>query len=205
MPSWKASQKNSENSAENSGTEEPKQFYIYRDSDETLIKTFMDSDAVILAFPLYTDSMPGKVKQFVELLKDVNWEGKRIGIIIQSGFPEAVQSSYIARYFEKLTIKRGAGFIGAALKGGVEGIQVRPAKWTKKLLDRFRRLGKVFEEAGTFDETILEELRHPWKLGSTRRCIFRLMSRLGIANLYWNYKLKQNNAFEERFARPYAE
>lgn len=190
---------------EGAGTEELEQLYIYRDEDESLIKAFNAGDTIIFAFPLYTDSVPGRVKLFLELIKDSDWKGKRIGVIVQSGFPEAVQSSFIAGYFEQLAKKQGAGFIGAVLKGGVEGIQVRPQKWTAGLLNQFRRLGKTFRETGTFDEATLAEFRKPWKLNPARRCIYKVMSWSGLANFYWNYKLKQNNAFKDRFARPYAE
>ena len=36
---------------------------------EPLIDSFLQSDVVLLAFPLYTDAMPGLVKAFIESLE----------------------------------------------------------------------------------------------------------------------------------------
>ena len=181
----------------------PDQRFIYRERDEILIESFTESDTVIIAFPLYTDSVPGKVKYFLEKLEDLEWTGKRIGVVVQSGFPEAIHTSFIAGYFERLCRKMGAEYIGSAIRGGVEGIQIQPEKWTAKLKDRFRRLGEGLKRTGTFDEEILKDLRKPWKLGPGRRFVYTLMSRAGLANFYWDRNLKKNNAYEKRFDRPY--
>ena len=95
----------------------PEQHYIYRDEDEVLIESFTGNDTVIIAFPLYTDSVPGKVKYFLEQLGDLEWKEKRIGVIVQSGFPEAIHTSFIAGYFERLVRKMGAEYIGSVIRG----------------------------------------------------------------------------------------
>jgi hypothetical protein len=35
--------------------------------------------------------------------------------------------------------------------------------------------------------------------------IFRLLAPTGLINAYWDKQLKQNNAFAQRFDRPFAE
>lgn len=179
------------------------QLYIYRAEDDALVQSFIEGDTIVIAFPLYTDSVPGKVKYFLEQIKDLEWRGKQIGIIVQSGFPEAVQSSFIAEYFQRIVEKKGADFLGAVIRGGVEGIQIQPAKWTAKLKERFHHLGQVLHETGSFDNKTISELGKTWKLGPVQRLFFGTMSRIGVTNFYWNYNLKKNGAFKERFARPY--
>lgn len=186
------------------GANPPEQLYIYRDTEGTLLGAFRDCDTVIFAFPLYTDLMPGKVKQFIETIDAAEWKGKRVGVVVQSGFPEAVHSSFIARYFRRLAEKREAVFIGDVIRGGVEGMQMMPERMTRKIRTRFRDLGSGFRENGRLDGGVAGKLKRPWRLGPVRRLIFSLLSITGLTNFYWNHHLKANGAFEERFAAPYA-
>ena len=185
------------------GSEAPRQLYIYQESDEALKKAFIERDTIIIAFPLYTDSVPGRVKYFLELMGTEDWSGKRIGVIVQSGFPEAIHTSYIARYFEILAGKMNSNFSGAVIKGGLEGIRLQPPRLTAGLREDFRKLGSHFRDTGLIDQDIVDKLKTPWILSPGRRLVYRCMSILGIANLYWNYNLRINKAFKQRFARPY--
>ena len=185
------------------GTSPPQQLFIYRDGDDTLKNAFQEAETIILAFPLYTDLMPGKVKQFIETIDPEDWRGKRIGVIVQSGFPEAVQSSFIVRYFKRLIKKREAAFIGGVIRGGVEGIQMMPERMTRKLRNSFSTLGAAFRDEGRLDGPAADSLKRPWKLGPLQRLLFQLARIIGLSNFYWNHHLKANKVFQERFAAPY--
>lgn len=168
------------------------------------IKAFIEADTIIIIFPLYTDAMPGQVKFFFESLSDINTKGKNIGFIVQSGFPEAYHSTFIERYLEKLATRLHCNYLGTVIKGGVEGIQIMPPSMTKKLFHQFEELGKYFALTGEFKPEVVKKLRNPYRMSLLRRTIFRLMIVMGLANFYWNMKLKENNAYEKRFAQPYA-
>lgn len=172
-----------------------------------MVKKFARADNVIIAFPLYTDAMPGIVTAFFEALAPLRGKcaGKKAGFIVQSGFMEGIHSSFIPMYLEKLCKRLGAVYIGTVIKGGVEGIQVMPPSMTKKLFDSFYRLGAYFAAAGEFDPTIMEELIKPFRLGWFGRFIIRLMSLIGLTNFYWNSQLKKNKAYSRRYDRPFAE
>jgi len=163
-----------------------------------------DADYVIIIFPLYADSMPGRVKAFIESLdKSTIWAHKKIGFIVQSGFPEAHHSIFVERYLHRLTDRLGAEYLGTVIKGGVEGIQIMPKWMTKKLFKQFYELGKIFGIEGQFDPFICEQLAKPYKLSKIRLAFFKLILKTGLNDFYWNSQLKKNNAFGKRFARPY--
>lgn len=170
------------------------------------VESFPDADAVILAFPLYTDAMPGITKAFIEDLADRAGRGDNpaLGFVIQSGFPEPVHGRFVARYGERLARRLGSRFIGAAVRGGVEGIQIMPPWMTRRLFADFRALGRAFGATGSFDQKLLAAIagrheRYPaWKIAG-----FRLWQRLGLTDFYWNSQLKRNGAWERRFDRPY--
>lgn len=168
------------------------------------LQAVKEADTLLIIFPLYTDAMPGQVKFFFESLANVETKGKRIGFIVQSGFPEAYHSIFVERYLAKLAKRLQCHYLGTVIKGGVEGIQIMPPSMTKKLYNNFFELGKYFVESGMFNKKIIESLRNPYRMGVVRREVFRVMTVTGLANFYWNMKLKEHKAYDKRFARPYA-
>lgn len=165
---------------------------------------FQDADTVIFIFPLYTDCMPGVVKEFFEIIMKIDdRSNKRIGYIVQSGFPESIHSVYLERFLAKYTKRLNCEYTGTIIKGGIEGIQVMPAWMTKRTFAKFRDLGQYFATHQDFSYKIMEDLRKPYKMSLIRRFGFYLISKTGMTNYYWNYNLKKHNAFDKRFDRPY--
>lgn len=167
-------------------------------------RAFAQAETVLIIFPLYTDCMPGIVKEFFEAIA-INKYGnkKRIGFIVQSGFPESIHSTYVEKYLEKLSSRMECEYIGTVIKGGVEGIQIMPSYMTSKLFTNFTNLGEHFAKTGYFNEEIVEKLRTPYKMSKANLFGFKMMSKTGLPNFYWNSNLKKHNAFENRFAAPY--
>ena len=168
------------------------------------LKMITESEYIIIIFPLYADSMPGRVKLFIESLENTEGFGKKkIGFIVQSGFPEAHHSIFVERYLHRLTDRLGAEYLGTVIKGGVEGIQVMPGWMTKKLFIQFYKLGEIFGIEGQFDAHICEELAKPYKMSKTNLNIYKLLMKTGLNDFYWNSQLKKNNAYALRFERPH--
>lgn len=166
-----------------------------------VIEQFTDADLILIGFPLYTDAMPGIVMNFFEQLPES--KGKKVGFLVQSGFPEAYQSLFIEKYLKKLSARMQWNYLGTIIKGGVEGIQVMPEKMTKKLFDRFSMLGVYFGKTQCFDMEIIEQLRQPLRFSPIKAKIAKQLVKTGLFNFYWNKKLKENNAYNNRFNAPY--
>jgi NAD(P)H-dependent FMN reductase len=168
-------------------------------------KIFRQADTVIVFFPLYTDCMPGIVKEFIEIIAHQSTcsESKKIGFVVQSGFPESIHSSFLEKYLRKLTLRLNCEYLGTVIKGGVEGIQIMPAPMTKKLYSQFESLGEYFGQNETFELKIMNDLRKPYTFSRTHIRFFNFLSKFGLTNFYWNSNLKKNGAYLKRFARPY--
>jgi multimeric flavodoxin WrbA len=73
------------------------------------VQAFAAAECVLIGLPLYTDAMPGSVKQFFEALEPL--AGRKgnppVGFLVQSGFPEGLHSRYVERYLEKLAARLG--------------------------------------------------------------------------------------------------
>ncbi len=182
----------------------PVHYLADRKDQEEQTEAFRNAEMVILIFPLYTDCMPGIVKEFFEHIAAIKrTSSKKMGFMVQSGFPEAVHSISIERYLEKLAGRLQCEYLGTIIKGGVEGIQVMPHAMTRKLFGSFEDLGEYFAKNEAFSAKIMEKLRKPFKMPFIKRFFFSMINKTGVTNFYWNSNLKKNNAFEKRFDRPY--
>lgn len=179
--------------------------FLAKNSDRAKTRERIEEcDTILLIFPLYTDCMPGIVLQFFEEIISTDYlNGKKLGFIVQSGFPEAKQSVYVERYLEKFAKRTKANYLGTVIKGGVEGIQVQPASMTKKLFENFRLLGEKFAETNSFDPIIKARLLHRFEFKGASLASLKIVSKTGIFNMYWNSQLKKNNAYHLKNAQPY--
>lgn len=183
-------------------------FYLKRvERVDCFRQAFAEAEYVLLAFPLYTDAMPGLVKAFIETLgplcgRDGNPD---IGFIVHSGFPEAAHSRYVERYLEKLAARLGCRYVGTIVKGGSEGIRRMPEEATREIFEAFYHLGETFGKTGQFDEAVVRKLARPERYAKILGPLFRLFLKTKMATSIWDNQLKENDAYERRFARPYAE
>lgn len=180
-------------------------YVVGTENKKKALADFADSDTVLIIFPLYTDCMPGIVKEFFEAMVEVEKSTqKKVGFIVQSGFPESIHSEALERYLEKFTKRLGHHYLGTVIKGGVEGIKIMPPGMTKKLFSQFEKLGSYFAEFHNFDPQIMKQLRKPYKFSASRNFFFKLISKTGLTNFYWDMNLKKNNAYEQRFDKPFS-
>ncbi len=193
---------------EASGENTHELFYLNRVKESARFqKAFEEAEQVLLAFPLYTDCMPAQVKAFIESLQPFcgRQGNPPIGFIVQSGFPEANNSRYVEKYLEKLAARLGCAYMGTVIKGGGENIRESSGRGRKKLLGPFYQLGKTLGESGQFDAQLVRKLAEPERLSKLFIVIFKLLAKTGLTESYWNNMLKENDAFEKRFAKPYVE
>ncbi len=167
------------------------------------LEIWREADTVILIFPLYTSSMPAIVKLFFEQIYLEKCSDKKIGFIVQSGFPEIIHSVWIERYLDKLVRRLGGEYLGTVIKGGVEGIQVQPPIMTRKIFRNFFELGACLATTGRFSYDIVKSMHKPYQLSKVTLWVVNIMNCLGWSNFYWNMNLKKNGAYKKRFDKPY--
>ena len=171
-----------------------------------MVQAFADAESVILGFPLYTDSMPGMVKHFIEALEPLvgRKNNPPLGFVVQSGFPEGLHSRYVERYLEKLAARLGSPYLGTVVKGNGEGVRIMPPEATQSLFLNLQAIGASLAESGRFDPTTLKAIATPEKFPAILGPIFRIFLHLPVAHSYFDDMLMKNSAYEQRFDRPFA-
>jgi multimeric flavodoxin WrbA len=160
---------------------------------------FEKEEDVMFFMPLYVHAMPSHVMEFIEKLKPSRGS---ISFFVQSGFPESSQSYYLEAYLEQLSLRLGRSYLGTAIKGGVEGMQMRPVKAREKVVNPMADAISNLVHLGRFNQTDIKKLAQPVRFGLLVSIIFKLLARTGLVNTMWDQQLKKNDAFEKRFDRP---
>lgn len=172
-----------------------------------MVQAFAEAECVILGFPLYTDSMPGVTKRFIEALEPLagRKDNPPIGFVVQSGFPEGLHSRYVERYLEKLAERLGAPYLGTVVKGNGEGTRLMPPEMNRRLFENLQAIGRSLSSQGCLDAAALHNIAHPERFPLILWPVFQIFLRLPIAHSYFDNMLKKNNVYEKRFARPFVE
>jgi multimeric flavodoxin WrbA len=172
-----------------------------------MVQAFAEAECIILGFPLYTDAMPGVVKHFIEALEPLAGRASNppVGFVVQSGFPEGLHSRYVERYLEKLAERLGSPYLGTIVKGNGEGVRIMPPEATQSLFNHLQVVGASLAERGSFDPTALQAIAQPERFPAIAGPFFQVFLRLPSGHSYFDGMLKQNGAYERRFARPFAQ
>lgn len=157
---------------------------------------FRNERHVLLLMPLYVHGMPSHVMKFIESL--VPSKGS-ITFFVQSGFPESSHSHYLEAYFEQLSRRLGRSYGGTIIKGGMEGLQMRPEDGQKAMIKPLVNVIEALVEEGSIPEVQLNRLAVPVKLSMKDR----LFLKTGMINFFWDQKLKKNDAYKLKNDRPY--
>jgi multimeric flavodoxin WrbA len=171
------------------------------------VQAFAEAECVWLGFPLYTDAMPGIVKNFIDALQPLvgRKNNPPIGFIVQSGFPEGLHSRYIERYLEKLAARLGSPYLGTIVRGNGEGVRLMPPAANQSLFEGLHSLGAGLAAKGRLDAEILAKLAHPERFPAILGPVFQVFLRMPFSHTYFDDMLKKNGAYARRFARPFAE
>ena len=167
-----------------------------REKWEEWAEAFKNENNTMFFMPLYVHAMPSHVMGFIEKLQP---SAGSISFFVQSGFPESGQSHYLEAYFEQLALKLGRTYLGTAIKGGVEGLQMRPAKNQEKMIEPMVKAIDNLVREGKFNSTDIRRLAMPIRFGKGIAMVVKLFAKMGALNGYWNQQLKKNNAYEKRF------
>ena len=179
---------------------------VWVKSTDEFVRAFAEAECAWLAFPLYTDAMPGIVKHFIEALQPLAGRKNNppLGFLVQSGFPEGLHSRYIERYLEKLAARLGSPYLGTIVRGNGEGVRLMPPEANQSLFDGLQSLGAGLAANGRLNPETLGRLAHPERFPAILGPVFQVFLRLPFAHAYFDDMLKKNGAYEQRFARPFA-
>jgi multimeric flavodoxin WrbA len=187
--------------------DEPTVLHLARRTDfQRALAEFGSADTVLLGTPLYTDSMPGLVLEFIEALESRvgRQDNPRLAFLVQSGLTEAAHSRGLERYFAKLSVRFGSRYAGTIVRGGSEGLQQMPDQMLKGLFGKLRALGGQLMRDGRFDAETLAQIAGKERHSPAMAVVAKVVTKVPLTQFYWNGMLKKNGVWDKRFDAPYA-
>jgi len=161
------------------------------------------SDLIVLAFPLYVDSLPGPLTRFLELAAGRRGRapdaGKpRLAVIVQCGFPEPHQCDTAVGICRRFAESTGLGWAGALAMGMGGSLGADPGRMPgggRKILDALRMT--AISLAGGGD--IPDEAKSLFAGPLMPRWLYILTGNVG-----WRLQMRENKAKRPIGHRPYA-
>ena len=163
--------------------------------------SFAKDQHVLFFMPLYVHAMPSHVMNFFEKLTVS--EGT-VSFFVQSGFPESGQSHYLEACFEQLSLRLGRTYLGTAIKGGMEGLQMRPPAGQEKMILPLVQTVENLVKEGSFNKDDIARLAQPVRYGKVMEIMYNFFIKNIINKMIWDSQLKANRAYEKRNDRPHA-
>ncbi len=172
------------------------------------VAAFAEADVVLLGMPLYTDSMPGLVKSYIEALAPrvattQTGGNPTLAFLIQSGFPEALHSRPLERYLEKLAKRLNSPYAGTIVRGGGEALGAMPEKANRKVWEHLCTLGEQLASYSRFGEAELKAVTGVERFSSLTASLLSVAVKLHLFEFMWNSQIKKNGIWERRFEAPY--
>ena len=112
-------------------------------------KAYDESDNILIALPLYVESVPGLLMEFLETLTPKSGNAK-MSFILQSGFAEGIQLRCGEAYLEKLAGYLGCEYGGTLVKGGNFEIRFLSDESRVKATSPYAEMGREFSANGNF-------------------------------------------------------
>ena len=172
---------------------------------EEQVKAYQEAECVWLGFPLYTDAMPGVVKNFIEALEPFRNNGNNppMGFLVQSGFPEGIHSRYVERYLESLAKRLGSPYLGTIIKGNGEGTRIKVDAGNMDLFIKLNVLGTGFAQSGQLKLSILKSLARPERYPRVLGPLYKWFLNTKMAHTYFDGMLSENDAYDRRNDQPF--
>ena len=171
--------------------------------DENLFSAVDHSDILILAFPLYVDSLPSPVIRALEIIAE-NRRGmekpkrQKFLAICNCGFPEAHQTDTalaICRRFALETGMEWAGGLGLGMGAAIDG---KPLEKMGFMTRNVRKSLALTAAALASDNPVPQEA-----VNLMAKRLMPLWMYLWFGNLGWRRQARKNRALDKINARPY--
>lgn len=111
---------------------------------------FMTSDKIIIALPLFVESAPSLLLEFLETLPTEREQPAELSFILQSGFAEGCQLRCGEQFLISLPAQLGCKYGGCLLKGDNFGIRILKDKERDRILKPYAKMGRLYGTNGNF-------------------------------------------------------
>ena len=107
------------------------------------------NDNILIALPLYVESIPGLLLEFLATVTPKDGTAK-IAYILQGGFAEGVQLRCGEEYLKMLSQRLGCEYKGTLIKGDNFSIRFFEGDMQDRVTGPYQKMGEIYGETGDF-------------------------------------------------------
>ena len=142
-------------------------------------EAFITNDRIIMALPLFVESAPSMLLEWLETLPTQRKHPAELAFILQSGFAEGCQLRCGEQFLKSLPAQLGCNYGGCLIKGGNFGIRITKGKDHDKILKPYIAMGRSYATKGNFltpeATRFVGPEKFPWLIRQLIMLSFRLM------------------------------
>lgn len=169
-----------------------------------------ETDIIILAAPLYVDTLPAKVIRALSLISENRKNNndhsdlekdKSFAVIVNCGFPEAEQNKTALKVYEQFAKEAGFKYLGGisiGMGGVVSGRSLlEMGGMASDLIKGFERAADDIVRSHRFSDSVIEKTSKPM---ISPKWLYTL-----VGNFSWRYQGFQNRVYRKMNDKPYQE
>ena len=164
-------------------------------------KAFQSNSNILIALPLYVESIPGILLEFLSELQPKQIAGTSLAFLLQGGFPEASQSRCCEAFLETLPAQLGCDYVGTLIKGDMFGIGLVNENTCAKLVAPFTEMGRIFALSGQFEKAAADTFAAPEYMSEKQIRNYNLLGK-HISRLFMRHIAKTLGCKDRLDARP---
>lgn len=175
------------------------------DATVALLEAVNRADLIILASPLYVDSLPYLVTKTLELIAEDRYKkeranAQRVTCIINCGFPEAHHTDTAIAICRKFALETGFAWAGGLGLGGGESLNAKPLKelggMVRNIVKSLDLTTDALSQGNDVPLEAIELMAKPF----IPRWLYVLFGGMG-----WKRRAKRHGAGKMLYDRPYEE
>lgn len=176
---------------------------------QMFLEKIENADLIILAAPLYVDTLPAKVIKALGLIaenrKKVNIDNidsvkkQSFAAIVNCGFPEAEQNKIALKVYEEFAREANFKYLGGisiGMGGAVSGKSLSDmGKMTKSLIKGFDQAAEELAKNQKISDSVIEKTSKPMM---SQKWLYTL-----VGNLSWRFQAFKNGVYRKINDKPY--
>lgn len=113
-------------------------------------EAFLTNDRIVFALPMYVDSIPSLMLEFLETLPTERQNPAELSFILHGGFGEGYQFRLCERLLQSITKQFGCSYGGCLIKGGSFMFRMMDNEKVEKMMQPYKKMGVSYARNGNF-------------------------------------------------------
>lgn len=142
-------------------------------------QAFLTNDKIIFALPMYVESIPSLMLEFLDTLPTERHYPAELAYILHGGFDEGYQFRFCEKLLKSITVQVGCKYGGCLIKGGSFMLRLFEKDKVERMTKQYIKIGISYARHGNFVSPEAKRFtgpeRYPWLIRQLAGFFFKLV------------------------------